>query len=345
MFAIAHDGWTHSYQSSGPKLKCLRTAYASSLSHQITDSSVHSFYAARSRRQIQFWIFSIGSEMVDTPEKLPNDHAHDAQACCLTNKIPEFFEHGLQLGAIGQLQSSPDLLVKRFAQGSVCQSVIASASAVLQSADEMKMAELYDPTLARAQPDYPRNLVGDRGPDASVNGGGDRCECLRPALHVLSPWQKHRIEEDGSILMARLDRHLIQDPVFSSKAQVKSVQDQRSSRQSNTPRSRYELPQLSPITAAEALRGKVVARGENFQCEPVHENFFQTSRTCSPRLVSSMFVPNSPRTLALTALTTPRTEVINFRSVTLRFRVPRVHARELHTDFGSKYPKTRGNFV
>jgi hypothetical protein len=151
-----------------------------------------------------------------------------------------------------------------------------------------------------------------------VNGGGDRCEHLRPALHVLSPWQKHRIEEDGSILMARLYGHLVQDPVFSSKAKVKSVQDQdqRSSWQSNSPRSRYELPQLSPITAAEALRGKVVARGESFQCEPVHENFFQTSRTCSPRLASSTFVPNSPRTLAMTALTTSRTEVIDFGPAT-----------------------------
>jgi hypothetical protein len=38
------------------------------------------------------------------------------------------------------------------------------------------------------------------------------------------------------------------------------------------------------------------------------------------------------RTLALTALATSRTEVINFGSATLRFRVPRMHARELHTD-------------
>ena len=48
----------------------------------------------------------------------------------------------------------------------------------------------------------------------------------RPALHVLSARQENRIEEDGAILMARLDRHYIQDPVFPSKAKVKSVQDQ-----------------------------------------------------------------------------------------------------------------------
>src|SRR5262245_3069640 len=51
--------------------------------------------------------------MVDPSEKLPNDHAHDAQSCCLPNKMPQFVEHGLQLRAIGQLQSLPDMLVKR----------------------------------------------------------------------------------------------------------------------------------------------------------------------------------------------------------------------------------------
>src|SRR5262249_20541352 len=112
MPAIAHDNWTHSYQSSCPKLECLRTANASSLSHQITDSSVNSFYAGRSSGQIQFWIFSIDSEIVDPSEKLPNDHAHDTQSCCFPNKMPQLVEHGLQPGAIGQLQSLPDLLVK-----------------------------------------------------------------------------------------------------------------------------------------------------------------------------------------------------------------------------------------
>ena len=50
--------------------------------------------------------------------------------------------------------------------------------------------------------------------------------CLSPALHVLSPWQDPGAEQDGSILMAWLDRHRIQDPIYSPKAKVKSVQDQ-----------------------------------------------------------------------------------------------------------------------
>ena len=142
--------------------------------------------------------------MVDPPEKLSNNHAQDVQSCCLAKAILELSDHGLEPGTIGEFESLAGKLVERLAQGSAMQSAISLASAVLQSADEMKMAELHDPALARTEPDNSRNLVGDRGPDASVNGGRDRCECLRPALHVLSARQEHRIEEDGSILMARL---------------------------------------------------------------------------------------------------------------------------------------------
>jgi hypothetical protein len=285
--------------------------------------------------------------MIDPPEKLPNDHAHDAQSCCLANKVPQFFEHGLQPGAIGQLQGLADMLVKRFAQGSACQVAIASASAVLQSADEMKMAELHDPALAGAEPDNSGNLVGDRGPDASVNVGGDRRECLRPALHVLSACQQNRIEEDGSILMARLDRHHIQHPVLFSKAKVQSVQDQnqRSSWQAYTPRSRYELAQRPAKTPTQTLTGKAVTWSESFQCASVQQHCLQSSTTPSPTLAAAPFLANSPRPLALTALTTSRTEVIDFGFATRRFRVARMHARELDTDYVSKYLKTQANSV
>jgi len=250
----------------------LRSTNASSLAHQITNSAVHSFYAAGGSWQMQFWICPIGSEMVDPSEKLSNDHAHDAQSCCLANKTPQFFEHGLQSGAIGQFESLPNMLIKRFTQRSALQSAIASASAGLQSADEMKMAELHDPTLACAELENTGNLVGDRGPDASVHRGGDRCECLRPALHVLSARQENRIQEDSSILVARLDCHHIQNPIFSSKAKIKSVQNQKqgSSGQAQSPRSRYEVPQGSPKTPAQSLTGESVAWRESFQCAAVH---------------------------------------------------------------------------
>lgn len=285
--------------------------------------------------------------MVDTPEKLSNNHAHDSQSCGFLNKMPQLFEHDLQPAAVGQLESLPDTLVKRFAQGSVLQSAIASTSAVLQAADEMKVAELNDPALARAESDNSRNLVGDRGTDASVNGGGNGCECLRPTLHVLSPWQEHRIEEDSSILMARLDRHHIQNPIFSSKAEVKSVQDQNqgASGQSQRPRSRHAVSQASTKTSTQALRGKSVAWRQSFQGATIQQHCFENSRTRWPRLAATSFLADSPRPFALTALTTSRTEMINFGFATWRFRVPRMHARELDTDYWSKYPKTRLNSV
>jgi hypothetical protein len=281
--------------------------------------------------------------MVDPSEKLSNNHAHDAQSFSLPNKMPQFFEYGLQLEAIGQLQSLPDMLVKRFTQGPALQSAIASPSAVLQATDEMKMTELHDPAVTRAEPDNSGNLVGDRGPDASVNGGGDGCECLRPALHVFSAGQENRIEEHGSILMARLDCHHIQNPIFSAKAEIKSVQDQnqRSSGQAQTPRSRYEGSQGSAKTPTQALMGKSVAWRESFQRAALQQDCLQNSRTRSPRLWAAPFLANSPRLLALTALTTSRTEMMNFRLATARFRVARMHARELDTDYRSKYSKTQ----
>ena len=272
--------------------------------------------------------------MVNPSEKLSNDHAQDTQACCFSNKTAQFFEHGLQPTAIRQLQSFSDMLVKRFTQGSVLQPSVSPSSAVLQAADEMEMAELNDPTLAGTELDNSRNLVGDRGLDASAYVRGDGCECLRPALHILSARQEHRIEEDGAILMAWLDRHHIQDPVFSSKAEIKPVQDQhqRLSGQAQTPRSRYELSQRSTKTAAETLRGKSVAWSESFQRAAIEQYCFENSGRRSPRLAAAPFLANSPRSFALTALTTSRAEVINFGLATWRFRVPRMHARELHTD-------------
>jgi hypothetical protein len=283
--------------------------------------------------------------MVDPPEKLSNDHAHNAQSCCLANKTPQFFEHGLQPAVVGQFESLSDVLVKRFAQGPVLQSAIASASAVLQSADEMEMAELYDPALARGEPDNSRNLVGDRGSDASAYRSRDCRDRLRPTAKVLPAGQEHRVEEDGLIVMARLYGHLIQDPIFSSKPEVKSVQDQNqgASAQAQSPRSRYEGSQGSTKTPTEALVGQSVAWRESFQCTTIQQYYLQNSSTHTPRLAAAPFLADCPRTLALTALTASRTEVMNFGSATWRVRVARLHARELDTDWASKYLKTQVN--
>lgn len=256
--------------------------------------------------------------MVYAPEKLSNDHAHDAQAGCSANELPQCFEHSLQLGAIGQLESFSDMLVKRFAQGSALQSAIASASAVLQSTDEMKMAELHDPALALAELDNSGNLVGDRGSDPSVYPSRNGRDGLRPTAKILPAGQKHRVEEDGPIVMARLYGHLIQDPIFSLKTEVKSIQDQNqgSSWQAQRPRSRNELAQGATKTPTQALMGKAVAWSESFQCASVQQHCFQNSRTPTLRLAAAPFLADCPRTLALTALTTSRTEVMNFGSAT-----------------------------
>ena len=285
--------------------------------------------------------------MVDPSEKLSNNHAHDTQACCFSNKMTQFFKHGLQPPAIGQLQSFSDMLVKRFTQGPLLQPSVSPSSAVLQSADEMKMAKLHNPALARTELDNSRNLVGDRSPDASVYVCGDRCEYLGPALHIFSARQEHRVEEDGAILIAGLDRHHIQDPIFSSKAEIKPVQhqDQGTPGQAQTPRSRYELSQRSTKTAAETLRSKSVAWSESFQRAAIEQYCFENPRRRSPRLAATPLLADSPGTFALTALTTSRAEVINFGLATRRFRMPRMHARELHTDYRSKYPKSQLNSV
>lgn len=272
--------------------------------------------------------------MVDPSEKLANDHAHNTQCFRLAHQTPELLKHGVQTGPLADLESLTYKLVEFFAQGSSSQPAVSPSSAVLQSADEMEMAELHDPTLAGAEPDDSRNLVGDRGSDASLYGSGYGPDGLRPTANILSAGQKHRVEKDGSILLARLERHYIQDPIFSSKAEVKPVQDQnqRSSWQAQTPRSRYELSQRSTKTATQPLTGKTIAWSESFQCASVQQDCFERSRTRSLRLSPSPFLANSPRTLAVTALTTSRTEVMNFGSATWRFRVPRMHARELDTN-------------
>lgn len=272
--------------------------------------------------------------MIDSPEKLSNNHPHDTQSFCLANPMVELSEHGSEPTTVGKFESLTGKLIEGLAQSSAMQSVISSAAAVLQSADEMKVAELNDPALGCAEFYNSGNLVGDRGSDAFVDRRRDRCEGVRPALHVLSAWPQHRVEEDRSILMTRLESHHVQDPIFSSKSEVKSIQDQnqRSSCQSQTPRPRCELLQNSAKSPTQPLTSQFVAWGESFQCTSFHKHCVESSRTRSPTLAAAPFSADPPRALALTALTTSQTEMINFGSATPRFRVPRMHARELHTD-------------
>ena len=292
-------------------------------------------------------MFPIGSKMVHPPEKLSNDHAHDAQACGPANQTPQVFEYISQLVTFGQIESTADILVKRFAQPSAFQSAIASTSAVLQSADEMEMTELHYRALALAESDNAGNLVGNRSSDPFVYRGGNGCECVRPALHILSARAQHRIEKNSAVVMARLYGHLIKDPILSSKPKVKSVQhqNQRSSRHAQRPSLRNELSQRAAQTPTQALRGKSVAWRERLQRAPIEQDCFQNSGPQTWRFSAASLLANCPRTLALTALTTSRAEVINFRSATTGVRMPRFHARELHINYASKCLETQVNFA
>ena len=271
--------------------------------------------------------------MIDSPEKLSNNHTYDTQAFCLANSVIELSEYGSESRAVGEFESLTSKLVEGLAQWSSMESVISSAAAVLQSADEMKVTELNDPALGCAEFYNSGNLVGDRSSDPFVYRMRNGREGVSPTLHVLSAWLEHRIEEDRSILMTRLESHHIQNPIFSSKSEIESIQDQnqRSFCQSQTPRSRCELSQNSTKSPTQPLRSKSIAWSENFQCVSVHKHCLQNPRTHSLRFAPTPFLADSPSSLALTTLTTSRTEVINFGSATLRFRVPQMHARELHT--------------
>jgi len=272
--------------------------------------------------------------MVDPSEKLPNNHAYDAQCFGLANAMVELFEHGLQTSPVGEIERFAGKLIERFAQAPASQPAVSSSPAVLQSADEMEMAELHDPALALAEPDNSRNLVGDRGADASVYVAGDGRECLRPALHVFPARQEHRIEEDRSILTAWLDRHHIQYPIFSSKAEVKSVQDQnqRPSWHTQHARSQHKPSQSLTPTVSDCLRCKGNARRQTLHRSSLHQNGLQHTGRISPTLAASFLWADAPRPLATTALTTSRAEAMDFRSATCRFRVQTIHAREWATD-------------
>lgn len=334
MFPITHDNWTHPDQRSRPKLQRVRAANASSLAHQIPDSSSHSLYGACGAWQPQLRISAISSEMFFPPQKLAHGHAHDARPHGFLDEALQPLEHRLQACTVGEFERLTSEPVKGLSYRSAYQFALSSASAALQLADEVKMAQLHSPTLAPSQPDHAPNVVRYRGADASVYGYGNRRECPRPAAHILPLWQEHRIEEHRSILMARLHAHQIQHPVASPKPKVQSVQyeDQRSFGQAQCARSRHELLQGSTKTVPQRLTCKTGQRRKAFQRPPLHQDCFQKPGRSSPNLAASLFPADSPCSLAMAALTTSRAEAMDFGSATGRFRVRWIHARELSAD-------------
>ena len=331
MFPVTHDSWTHPDQSSRPKLQRVRAADASSLAHQIADNSSHGLYRSCGAWQPQLRVSAISSEMFGPPQKLPDRHAHHARSHRLLNEFLQALEYPLQAWTIGQFQGLTGELVESLSHWSAYEFALASAPAALQLADEMKMAQLHDPGLPRRQPYHPPNVVGYRGAYASVYSCGNRRECLRPAAEILPLWQEHRIEKQCSILMARLHGHQIQDPMTAPKAKVQSVhyEDQRARRQAQSTRSRDELAQGLTKTVPQRLTSKTGARRKAFQSPSFDQDGSQKTGRNSPALAASLFAADPPCTLAMAALTTSRTEAMDFGLATGRFRVRRIHAREL----------------
>jgi hypothetical protein len=148
-------------------------------------------------------------------------------------------------------------------------------------------------------------------------------------------------------VVARLDRHQIQHPVFSMKAEVKSVQqqNQRPYRQAHNTRSGHKPPQGLTVTIAHRLMSKASTRCQVFQGSSSQQDCFQKPRRTSPTLGASFLCADAPRSLALTALTTARSKAVNFCSATRRFRVRGIHARELSTDSRSKHGKSLSYFA
>jgi len=331
MFAVTHDSWAHSDQSCCPELQRLWATDASSLAHQITNTSSHSFYAACSRWQIKLRILPIRSELIGPSEKLPDHHAHNTRSHWFLHEPLQPLEHRLKAWTVRQLQRLTSKPVEGLSHGSAYQLAFASSSATLQLADEMKMTQLHDPALSPSQPDDSPNVVGDRGTDAPAYPGGDRSECLRPTVHILSPRQQHRIEENSSILTVRLYGHQIQNPIMAAKPKIQSVedQDQRPGHVQTSGPAHILTYCLMEAVAQSSVRKTRVTSCKTFQSPPVQKNSLQKSGRRTPTMTTPLFSANSPCAFAESALTTSRTETVYCCPTTRRFRVQGFHAREL----------------
>jgi hypothetical protein len=346
MFTVTHDSRTHSYQSSCPELQCLRATDTSRLTHQIADSSSHSFYAACSRWQIKLRIFPVRSKLIGPSQKLPDRHAHHARPHWFLNELLQPVENRFQAWTVRHFQRLAGEPVKNLSHRSAHQFAFASSSASLQLADEMELTQLYDPALLRSQSNDPPNVVGNRSADTSGYPSGNRHEYLRPALYVLPARQKYRIEENRSILTARLYCHQIQHPMLSSKPKIQSIenQNQRPCWKTQNTSLGDEVLYSAMKTITQRSSRKVASRSERFQSPSSKQHRSQKLGRRSPTLATAFFLADSPRTLATAALPTSGTESIDFYSATWRFRVRRIHARELATPSRSKYGKSQANY-
>lgn len=331
MLTITRDLWTLSDQSSRPHLQCLRAADGSRLAHQITNNSPHRFYRARGSGQLQMRVFAIGPELIGTSEKLPHYHAGAGSTARLTDQSFQTLKDPLEFGTTGKLQCLPGKLVAKFTHVSAYDFSLSPSPVALQLADEMKMTQLQTPTFVRGQRGDTPDLVGHQGMNALVHSDWNGVDGLRPKTDLLPTRKKQRVQEKSVVLMTGFQRHQIQHPGASVETKVKPVdqKDQWAYWHTQGARSRHELVHGPTKTVTQGLRSKPSTWSKTFQRSSLQQHCVQKSGRGSPALAASFFSADTPRAFAMAALTTSRTKATNFGSTTGRFRVRRIHAREL----------------
>jgi len=331
MLTITRDLWTLSDQSSCPHLQCVRTADASGLAHQITNNSPHRFHRPSGSGQVQMRVFAIGPELIGTPEKLPHHHAGAGSTARLTDQFFQPLKDPLELGTVGKLQCLTGKLVANFTHGSVCDLSLSPSPVALQLADKVKMTQLQDPAFVHGQGGDTPDLVGHQGLNALVRSDRNGADGLRPTTDLLPTRKQQRVQEKSVVLVTGFQPHQIQHPRTSVETKVKPVdqKDQWPCWHTQGARSGHELMHGPTKTVTQGLRSKPSTWSKALQRPSLQQHCVQKSRRSSPTLAASFFSADAPRALAMAALTTPRAKAINFDSTTGRFRVQRIHAREL----------------
>jgi len=331
----------HSDHRSGPKPKSLWTTHTSSSAHQIPKNSSHRFHGAGSGGQVEMGMFAIGPELVGASEKLSHHHAGTDSITRFPGKLIQTLKDALEPGTIGKLQGLTGELIANFTHISACDFSFSPSPVALQLADEMKMTQLQGPAFLGGQRGDAPNLVGHQRSYVLLHSGCNGADGLRPATDFLPTGKKQRVQENSAVLMAGFQSHQIQHPRTSVEAKVKTI-DQKNQRSWQLHRSgvghKTTHNVVKPV-AQRPVRKTVVASCKVFQCPPLQQNCLQQSNRRSPMTTTSPFLPCSPGALAVAALATTRSKAMNFCPTTARFRMQRLHARELCVYCRSKWAR------
>jgi hypothetical protein len=318
-------------QSSRPHLQCLWTADASSLAHQVTNDSSHRFNRAGGRRQLEIRMFAIGPELIGPSEKFSDYHADTDRTARLTDQLAQTLKGPLELGTIGKLQCLTGKLIANLTHVSACDFFLSSSSVAMQLADEMEMTKLQDPAFLDGQRGDASNLVGNQGAYTLLYFDRYGVDGLRPAIDLFPTGKKQRVEENSAALMTRPQGHQVQHLRTLVEAKVKTVdqKDERPSQFYNSRARHKTTHELMKPVAQGPMRKTVVTARQIFQRVPLQKNGLQQFERRSPWTPSKLFLPDSPRSFAVTAPTAARTKTVHFGPATMRFRMQRLHAREL----------------